>query len=55
MPSLDKMGTVILQKKITCFCYFAIGKGSGPSFEEICTPFPKSLAETDSVVLEKKM
>ena len=55
MPSLDEIGSVVLEKKITCFCYFAIGKGRGPSFEDICTPLPKSLAETDSVALEKKM
>ena len=68
VPSLVEIGPVVLEKKIFkfCQCIFTIsslsplGKGRGPSFEQIWIPFTQgcfvpSLVEIGPVVLEKKM
>ena len=68
MPSLDEIGSVVLEKKNFKFlkCIFSIsklsplGKGRGPSFAPKLNPLhPRmlvpSLVENGSVVLEKKM
>ena len=66
VPNLVENGPSVLKKRIFSFrqCIFAIdklsplGKGHGPSFEQIWIPFTQgcivqSLVEIDSVVLEK--
>ena len=66
VPSLVEIGSVVLEKKIFkfCQCIFAIsllsplGKGQGPSFEQIWIPltqgcFVPRLVEIDPVVQEK--
>ena len=68
VPSLGKIGPVVLEKKIFKSCQFIfvnsrlspLWEGRGPSFEQTWIPFTQgyfvpSLVEIGLVVLEKKM